>query len=329
MDQLIELQNHYRHQQGNRDSWRGIKELYSRYLKEREQTILDAVASGIALGGILSADQIDFDKITPQMQESFHLAYPNVELASLANRSPEELAGFINGWKGKLFEVDVRDRLSAGEWVGDLHLEPGQTVELAASVTQPGWDLAIHNADGSLADQLQLKATESLSYVKHAIERYPDTHVLTNAEVGDIPDHLHSMVSVSGISDDHLTNMVSEPLSDVLGDSLLNTLLPGLPLALIFLTEGYGGVTGKRTKERAVERAVSRTGKGILAGFIGWSLSALVGDFTGVLAGVAARVLMGGEKDEPTHVVDANYDEMNERLKRATEVPQMLLPYYP
>jgi hypothetical protein len=303
MDQLIELQQLYHNQQSHEDRWHSIKELYSHYLKEREQTILDAAASGIALMSILSTDKIDFDLITPQMQEAFHLAYPNVELVSIAGRTPEEIVGFINGWKGKLFEVDVRDHLRAGEWVGDLHLAHGQTVELAKSVTQPGWDLAIHNADGTLADQLQLKATESLSYVKHALERYPDTHILTTMEVGDIHNHLHGMVSIADISNDHLTDMVSEPLSDVLGDSLLDTLLPGLPLVLIGLTEGYGVVTGKRTSGRATERVVSRAGKSFLAGCIGWALSAFVGDFTGALGGVAARIFMGGENDESTYKI--------------------------
>jgi len=138
------------------------------------------------------------------------------------------------------------------------------------------------------------------------------------------------MISVADISNDHLSDMVAEPLSDVLGDSLLDTLLPGLPLVLIGLTEGYGVATGKRTKQRAVERAVSRTGKGIVAGLIGWGLSAIVGDFTGVLGGVAARMLMGGEKDKPAPVeVNLNYQVMNERLKKAIDVPQLLLPYYP
>ena len=114
----------------------------------------------------------------------------------MAGRSPEELAGFVNGWKGKLFEVDVRDRLNAGEWVGDLHLEPSQTAQLAASATQPGWDLAIYDSHGAVVDQLQLKATDSLAYVKHALEQYPGIHVLTTAEVAQgVEDQLHGMVS--------------------------------------------------------------------------------------------------------------------------------------
>lgn len=273
MDELRDLHRHYRQQLGAEDAWQALKSLYARYVKEREQTILDAAASGIALNALLAGGEIDLDKVTPQMAEAFHLAYPHEELSALADRSPEELAGFINGWKGKLFEVDVRDRLNAGEWVGDLHLEPGQTAELAASATQPGWDLAISDAHGAVVDQLQLKATGSLAYVKDALEKYPDTHVLATSEVGaDAGDHLHGLLSTSDNSNDYLTDAIAQPLSDHLGHSILDTLLPGLPLALIGLTEGYGALTGKRTGKRASERAVSRTGKSLLAGAIGWVL---------------------------------------------------------
>jgi hypothetical protein len=39
------------------------------------------------------------------------------------------------------------------------------------------------NADGSVAQELQLKATQSLSYVKEALERYPDIQVLATDDV--------------------------------------------------------------------------------------------------------------------------------------------------
>ena len=76
-----------------------------------------------------------------------------------------------------------------------------------------------------------------------------------------------------------------------------------------------------------MERAVSRTGKSLLAGAIGWGLSALFGDFTGVLAGITARLFMGGEHDQPI-IIEGDYRRMEEVLGKASEVPRMLLPYY-
>jgi hypothetical protein len=329
MGQLEELYHGYRGQLGSDGAWSGLKGLYANYVKEREQTILDALASGVSLQSLVSAGEINFDAVTSQMREAFHLAYPNVDLSSLANRSPEELAGFISGWKGKLFEVEVRDHLNAGDWVGDLHLEPGQTAELATSATQPGWDLAISDSHGDLIDQIQLKATESLSYIKHAIEQYPDTHILATAELGHVSGNLHDMLSVSHISDEHLTDLVTEPLSDAVGHSLLDALLPGLPLALIAVTEGFAVMHGRRTTERASARAASRAGKSILAGAIGWGISALFGDVTGVVGGVVVRLAMGGESDpRPKTLVNVDYAKMERRLNNAIDTPRLLLPYY-
>ena len=87
--------------------------------------------------------------------------------------------------KGKYFEVLVRDRLNAGESVGELQLQPGQVATLVESPTQPGIDLLIKNEDGSTDELLQLKASESLGYVRRAFDRYPDIRVVTPSEVDD------------------------------------------------------------------------------------------------------------------------------------------------
>jgi hypothetical protein len=100
----------------------GIKDLYLKYVKDRENTIIDTAGACAAVNAIFLSDQIDFEKITPQMKEAFYLAYPNIDLDSLSSLNPEEVSGFISGWKVKYFEVIVRDKLNAGEWVGDLHL---------------------------------------------------------------------------------------------------------------------------------------------------------------------------------------------------------------
>lgn len=326
MDAIISLRNKYKHRVEGEDVWGSLKNLYGKYAKDKQQSIVDALASGIALESMLNSRSLEF---TPQMEEAFQLAYPNVDISSLADRSTEELAGFISGWKGKLFEVEVRDHLNAGEWVGDLHLQPGQIAELAESATQPGWDLAILGSDGSIVDQLQLKATESLSYIQQALEKYPDHHILTTAEIGGhLPDHLDGLVSATDISNDQITGAISDSLADSFGYSLLDVLLPGLPLALIGITEAHGVASGKRSSERAIERAKNRTGKTIVACVAGWIIGLPFGDFTGVLGGMVTRVLMGGEEDAPEVIAVVNYEWMEKRLENAIEVPRLLLPHY-
>ena len=49
--------------------------------------------------------------------------------------------------------------------------------------SQPGWDIQILNADGTVDQVLQAKATESVSYVKEALEKYPDIEIVTTEEV--------------------------------------------------------------------------------------------------------------------------------------------------
>lgn len=111
--------------------WWKRRQLYQRYIKEREETLLDAAASAASIQALFLADEVDYSQITPQMEEAFHLAYPDMDIGQLSGRDPEQLQGVLNGWKGKYFEVLVRDRLNDGEWAGDIHLELGQKAVLA------------------------------------------------------------------------------------------------------------------------------------------------------------------------------------------------------
>ena len=274
-NKLNSLANQY---QNNRVSGQSVRdaigELYQHYIKKNEQALLDAAAAATAVSAIFLTDQIDMSQVTPQMAEAFSLAYPNVDISSLAGRSPDEIEGFLWAWKGKYFEVLVRDKLNAGEWVGDIHLEPGQTAMLAESATQPGWDLQIVNSDGSIAQELQLKATESLSYVKEALERYPDIDVLATDEVGDAAENIFS----GGFSDQALEDTIRAPMEDLLDgpiEELLETVLPGLPFALIAIGEGRQVLMGRKTFDIAIQDGLSRAiksgvaiGAGALVAFL-------------------------------------------------------------
>ena len=285
-DKLNSLANQHRNNRVSDQSVREtIRELYQRYIKKNEQALLDAAAAATAVNAIFLTDQIDMSQVTPQMAEAFNLAYPNVDLSSLVGRSPDEIGGFLSAWKGKYFEVLVRDKLNAGEWVGDIHLEPGQTAMLAESATQPGWDLQIINSDGSIAQELQLKATESLSYVKEALERYPDIDVLTTDEVGDAAENIFS----SGFSDKALEDTIRAPMEDLLDkpiEELLENVLPGLPFALIAIGEGRQVLMGRKTFDIAMKDGLSRAvksgaaiGAGALVAFLDGGLLSIPASF--------------------------------------------------
>lgn len=179
--------------------WESLRGLYAQYIKEREQTLMDAVVASDGLGPLFMGG-VDLSKVTPQMRETFELAYPNLDLETLA-KTPEAAAGILSGWKGKYIEVLVRDKLNPGEQVDEVFLTPEQKVVLADSPIQSGWGLQLLDADGAIDKALQLKATNYLSPVKDALERYPDIDVLTTVDAADaIPNQILS----GGLSDEDL-----------------------------------------------------------------------------------------------------------------------------
>lgn len=99
--------------------------------------------------------------------------------------------------KGKLFEIQYANYLN------DENLPKGYIAVLSASANQPGYDIEIHGPDGHISEVIQAKATDSISYVKHALERYPDIRVVSTSEV-------HSEIVLRGwaenVTDSGITN---------------------------------------------------------------------------------------------------------------------------
>ena len=271
--------------------WEELRSLYEKLVKEREQTLLDAAAASAGLGSLF-ADQIDLAQVTPQMREAFEAAYPNVGLESLADRGPEALTGFLGGWKGKYFEVLVRDQLNAGEQVGEISLDAGQQAVLADSPIQPGWDLQILNADGTVDKVLQLKATDYLSRVKDALEKYPDIDVLTTVEAADdVPNQILS----SGMSDAELEEAIRgpmEPLLDSTLEEVAEAVLPGLPFVIIALSEGRKVMTGRKTLELAFRDSSRRAVKSGASMAVGAGVYVLGGGLLSIPATAVSRMVM-------------------------------------
>ena len=149
------------------------------------------------------------DKLPDEVLRAYELAYPLKSQSEslediIENYDDAELAGIVNGIKGKLFELRYVDYLNEG------HIPDGYQAVLAESAINPGWDIALLGADGSVAEEIQLKATDSVSYVKAALERYPEINVVTTEEVynslamQELTDNLVN----SGISNEELEQVV-------------------------------------------------------------------------------------------------------------------------
>lgn len=172
------------------------------------------------------------DKIPDEVLRAYELAYPLKSQSEsleniIENYDDAELAGIVNGIKGKLFELRYVDYLNDG------HIPDGYQAILAESATNPGWDIAVLGADGSVAEEIQLKATDSVSYVKAALERYPEINVATTEEVYNslAMQQLTDNLVNSGISNEELEQVVYEALESNSLD--MDWSLPIIPMLLI------------------------------------------------------------------------------------------------
>ncbi len=273
-----------------------LQSLAKDYMAARGISVLDAAAIGLAFDVVFSEETVDIAKITPEMAQAWTLAYPNVPIESLAGRAPEELAGAISGWKGKLFEVEVERRLNDGEWVGDLHLEPGQYARLAESPTQPGWDIQIFDANGIVSDAIQLKATASVSYVHEALSRYPDTPILATTEVAS--RMAHDGVIDSGIANDSLTESLHAHVADATSDAITDGVFGTLPVSIILATEAYKVLAGKKSVDDAIASGGDRLVKGTISAAVAGAVSVVATPFLGAIAGILTRLALGEENTQ-------------------------------
>ena len=247
-----------------------LSQMATKYRRRHEREVLElaAIASDVSIDDVANLG-LESD-LNPRFKEAFQSQYPNVSLDSLEGATEERLLGFTNGVKGKYFEVLVRDKLNAGERVGNIQLEPGQTARLASSPTQPGWDLRIEDSNGEVVQDLQLKATESMYYVKEALEKHPDIKVVVPSEL-DAEAALRDDVIATGLSNEDLGDETRTKLGELgelsegnlkdLADNSAEFGFDSLPLvsaAVIAATEGGMVMLGRSTMKEAIQRGKGR-----------------------------------------------------------------------
>ena len=244
-----------------------LSKLAARYSRRHEREVLElaSIASDVSIDDITTLNLEP--ESNPLLREAFGLQYPNVRLDSLRGATEERLEGLANGVKGKYFEVIVCKKLNAGESVGDIQLESGQVAKLADSPNQPGWDLRIEDANGEVVQDLQLKATDSISYVKTALEKYPGIPVVVpnelDAEASIRDNVLASSISNEGLEDttnQQLGELSEGPLMDLAGKSAEFGLdaIPIASAAVIAATETGMVILGKSSMKDAIQRGKGR-----------------------------------------------------------------------
>ena len=292
IDSLQQLAEHY----PTRDR-ASLADLARHYESRSQREILEI--AGIAVD--VTADSILNLPLSPEsdplIMEAFHLQYPNVELESLVGASQERLSGLANGIKGKYFEVLVRDRLNDGESLGELRLGPGQVARLADSPTQEGWDLEIVNTeDGSIVEQIQLKATTRMEPIKTHLDENPEIRIAVPSEVDGVSDEILR----TDISNEDLSEAVHQQLGELSEDALTDLLDHSLEWAfdafpivsgiIVAMTEGRLVLIGRSSLDDSLQRGARRLGKSAAFSTLGATLVALDAGILSVPTTTVARV---------------------------------------
>lgn len=231
---------------------------FRRYLKANRESLLDIVVAAASVQIAAGTWPEDLD---PLLLKAIYDTNPSLVQSNWFALDGDALQGTVNTAKGKYFEYLVADRLNQGEQVGPLLLEPGQQAVLAQSMTQPGWDLRIEDEHGAVVEYLQLKATDSVGYIRTALERYPDIQILATGEVAN-----SGLVLDSGITDQELRAQVLEGVDAVdvsLTESFLDHFHPLLPLAALALYEGHQLWIGEQSLDN-FKLALARRGQRIV-----------------------------------------------------------------
>ena len=240
----------------------------------------------LTLGGLLLADILAARSVPAHVEVAYTAAYPDLANSqsfteAVAALDADQLQGFLSGVKGKLFELEYVQLLN------DDLLPAGYTAELAVSPNQPGWDIAVEGPDGEVAEVLQAKATDSVSYVKEALETYPEIDVVTTDEV-------YSQLLLSGGGEDLIQSGISNAQLDQVVASAADTGVeldftpPLLGMAVIgFTTVAFeGGNVSHKAKVLG-----SRCGRAYPAWMVGKMVAAASGPlwWLSIPAGMGVR----------------------------------------
>lgn len=264
--------------EGRREPLKKPADLLRRALSS-EDFLDSAVIGGVGVAEII-AGKVAESQIPADVVEAFRMQYPQhgssfVEAVQGLYDDPDALAGLISGVKGKLFELDY------AAWLNDGHLPAGWTAEVAQAANNPGWDIAIRDEHGHIAEFLQAKATQSIAYVREAIAAHPDIDVVVPHELyeqlAQQPEFLEHLVD----GHQNLTEVAGHVESAVdhagdVGDSVDFPFIA--PLVAIAVAAGQNWSkyrTGKITLQQMLQNAGERGLLAVIASAAGWVAATL------------------------------------------------------
>lgn len=279
---LLALSHRY-NANGGEPSGESFHRAFSRYMRANRESLLDITLAVTSAQLTLGSGPDDVD---PLLLKAVYDTNPSLTETHFFGLDEAAQQGAVNTAKGKYFEYLVVERLNAGDQVGPLVLPDGFHAELAESFTQPGWDLRIVDVHGATAEYLQLKATDSVGYVRDALERYPDFQILATHDVA------HSgLVLDSGLSNSDLAHHVGTAVDAAdasISELFFDYFSPLVPLVAIASWEGYKLVLGRQSMD-AFKMSLARRGQRVvvakLAGAVVYALDGGVLSIPAAFAG--------------------------------------------
>ncbi len=273
----------------------------STYTIKRKQSLIDIAVDAANLGVNISRSGQGFnDSLAKQA-----IIDTNPRFDFVSPPSGDELMGALNSAKGKYFEYLVVDKLNSGERVGDIVLPWGFSACLAENFSQPGWDIQILDSSGYVSDYLQLKATDSLAYIKEAFDRYPSIQILATDEIAETINGSMQVLD-SDVSNEWLQEKLLDAIdtSDTssFGESFIDAFNPLLSLGIIAATEGYTVCFNDKDINTALSSSCYRASKSIASQSVGAFVYAIGG---GILA-VPTSVMTGLVIQHMKELYDAN-----------------------
>lgn len=284
-----------------------FQQAFRRFLKANRESLLDITVAAASVQISVGDGLQDVD---PLLLKAIHDTNPTLTETNLFALEGDALQGTVNTAKGKYFEYLVADRLNQGQQVGPLLLEPGQQAVLAESMTQPGWDLRIQDEYGAVVEYLQLKATDSVGYIRTALERYPDIQILTTGEVAG-----SGLVLDSGITDQELRAQVLEGVDAVdvsLSEVFLEHFHCLLPLAAMALYEGHQLWIGRQSMGNFKLALARRSQRIVVTQTIGAVVYALDGGLLSLPVAIAGGLVFDRTINQAA--IETSYQSHQDRL---------------
>lgn len=169
-----------------------------KYLKKKlfdDAAIVSALADLAFKDTIVSGVDTDTDRVLDAFRR-YKAEYSDLSVseirAELSQMDDSQLAGVVSNVKGILHELEyIEIENSDGDYI---------TASLFANTNHPDNDIRLHNHLTNDIDEIQLKATNSESYVNSWIQDHPDGEILITKELATKMD-----LKSTGISNEELT----------------------------------------------------------------------------------------------------------------------------